>query len=38
MKRILLVADYSDLRSLSLFNIERETAVHLFGGKKFHFD
>ena len=38
MERILLTADYPNLRVLSLFNIERETIVRLLGGKQFHFD
>ncbi|CAF4569356.1 unnamed protein product, partial [Rotaria sp. Silwood2] len=38
VERVLLAADYPNLRVLSLFNIERETAVRLFGGKLFHFD
>jgi hypothetical protein len=33
MERILLAADYPKLQVLSLFNIERETIVRLFGGK-----
>jgi hypothetical protein len=37
MKSILLAADYPNLHGLSLFNIERETILRLFGGKLFHF-
>jgi hypothetical protein len=33
MERILLAIDYPNLHKLSLFNIERELAVRLFGGK-----
>jgi hypothetical protein len=33
MERILLAADYPNLRVLSLFNIERETIVQLLGSK-----
>jgi hypothetical protein len=38
MERILLTADYPNLRVLTLFNIDRETIVRLPGGKQFHFD
>jgi len=42
-KSFILRVGEVDLESLSmkrilLFNIERETAVHLFGGQKFHFN
>jgi hypothetical protein len=33
IERLFLTLDYSNLHSLSLFNIERETAVRLFAGE-----
>jgi hypothetical protein len=33
MERVLLTVDYPNLHVLSLFNIERDLAVRLFGGK-----
>ena len=33
MERILLAVDYPNLHGLSLFNIERELSLRLFGGK-----
>ena len=33
MERVLLAVDYPNLHVLSLFNIERDIAVRLFGGK-----
>ena len=33
MERVLLTVDYPNLHVLSLFNIERDIAVRLFGGK-----
>jgi hypothetical protein len=38
IERILLAADYPNLHGLSLFNIEHEIVVRLFGGKKSHFN
>ena len=38
MERILLTADYPNLRVLTLFNIDCETILRLPGGKQFHFD
>jgi hypothetical protein len=37
MERILVAADYPNLRGLSLFNIEYKTILRLFRGKQFHF-
>ncbi len=37
MERILLAAEYPNLHGLSLFNIERNTILRLFGGKRFCF-
>jgi hypothetical protein len=34
MERILFAADYPNLHGLTLFNIERETDLRVFDGKK----
>ncbi|CAF4196050.1 unnamed protein product [Rotaria sp. Silwood2] len=37
MERILLAADYPNLRGLALFNIGREVAKNIYIGKEFNF-
>ena len=38
MERILLTADYSNLHSLGLYNVDEKTAERVFTGNILHFD
>ena len=38
MERILLAADYPNLRSLGVYNVDEKTAEHAFKGKIFDFN
>ncbi|CAF3595374.1 unnamed protein product [Rotaria sp. Silwood1] len=38
LERILLAADYPNLHSLELYNVDEKTAERVFSSKIFHYD